>query len=276
MTTPPIFVVSGGEGKSGEQVVQTALAQFAGADLPVIIVSHVREHSQLTRVVQEAEACRGTIVHTLVDLPLRRQLTALAHDYNVTAIDLMGSLLSRMAAVLGQEPLGQPGMYRQIRQTYFERIEAIEFTVAHDDGRNPDELDQAEIVLTGVSRVGKTPLAMYLSVQGWKTANVPLIPGIEPPQSLFSINPSRVVGLTIDPTQLLSHRRWRQPRLKISSDAEYVNLNAIYDAVEAAMRVFRKAGFAVVDITSRPIEETASEVIALVTRRQENPTNLPQ
>lgn len=268
MPNAPIYVVSGGEGKSGEQVVRTALAQFADADLPVIIVPHIREQADLERVVQEAEMKQGTIVHTLVDLRLRQQMLALTHDYNVLAIDLMGSLLSRMAAVLGKEPQGQPGLYRQINQSYFERIEAIEFTVAHDDGRNTHELDQAEIVLTGVSRVGKTPLAMYLSVQGWKTANVPLIPGIDPPQALFSINPSSVIGLTIDPVQLATHRRWRQRTLNVSSKTDYIDLNAIYDDIKAARRIFRQGGFAVVDITNRPIEETASEVIALIARGQ--------
>jgi regulator of PEP synthase PpsR (kinase-PPPase family) len=203
---PPIFVVSGGTGASGEQVVRTALAQFRDVEVPVIGVPNGRLAAQLADVVDQAAALGGTIVYTLVDAGLRKHLIQMAHEKNVVAIDLMGQLLGHLAAVLGQEPLGQPGLYRQLRQLYFERVEAIEFTVAHDDGRNIHELDRAEVILVGVSRVGKTPLSIYLSVRGWKVANVPLIPDIPPPPELFQVDPRRVVGLTIQPAQLVAHR----------------------------------------------------------------------
>ncbi|MBN2472918.1 MAG: kinase/pyrophosphorylase [Anaerolineae bacterium] len=267
MTTPPIYIVSGGAGASGEQVLRTALAQFGETDMPVIIVPHVREKHELEAAVSEAHRSGGTIVHTLVDAQVRHWLVQLTRQYNVPAIDLMGSLLSHLGTKLGREPLGQPGLYRQLRESYFERIEAIEYTVNHDDGRNPDELHLAEIVLTGISRVGKTPLSIYLSVQGWKTANVPLVPGIDPPPQLFEIDQRRVIGLTIDPEQLVIHRRWRQQHLKLGSGADYVDLDAIYEQIEAARRVFRRGGFTTIDITRKPIEESAADIIALLSRR---------
>ncbi|GAB4575602.1 MAG: pyruvate, water dikinase regulatory protein [Anaerolineae bacterium] len=266
MKEVPIYVVSGGEGTSGEQLLRTALAQFEESAATVEIVPHVRTPEEVEAVVNRAYATGGMIVHTLVDGGLRQHLIALARELNVEAIDLMGTLLSSLSKRLGRQPLGQPGLYRQFRQQYFERIEAIEFTVAHDDGRNVHELDQAEIVLTGISRVGKTPLAMYLSIQGWKTANVPLVPGIDPPPELFAVDSRRVVGLTIDPMQLMAHRTWRQKRLKLGH-ANYVDLEAIYQQLEAAHKVFRRGGFAILDITNRPIEESAADVIAVVTRR---------
>ncbi len=271
MNEQHIYIVSGGAGLSGEQIVQTALAQFGEGAARVTIVPHVRERAQIDAIIREARTTGGLIVHTLVDAGLRSQMVALAHDHNVTAVDLMGNLLSRLSDLLEREPAGQPGLYRQLRLNYFERIEAIEYTVAHDDGRRPHELDRAEIILTGVSRVGKTPLAMYLSVQGWKTANVPLIPGIDPPDELFSIDPRKVIGLTIDMAQILTHRRWRQRRLGLTDEVDYVDPAAVQEQLTLARRVFQRGGFAVIDITNRPIEESASEVIALVTRHRRPP-----
>jgi regulator of PEP synthase PpsR (kinase-PPPase family) len=264
---PPIFIVSGGVGASGQQLVQTALAQFPETDVPVIIVPYVREVAQIKAAVEQAADTAGTIVHTLVDVDMRQSLIRLAREQNVVTIDAMGRLLSRLAQVLGQEPSGQPGLYRQLRQAYFDQVEAIEFTVGHDDGRNPHEWPLAEIVLVGVSRVGKTPLSMYLSVRGWKVANVPLLTDVPPPPELFQLDRRRVVGLTIDPGQLVAHRQQRQRRLGTPGNSVYTDPFKLYEEVEATRRLYRQNGFATVDVTDKPIEESADEVIALVTRR---------
>jgi regulator of PEP synthase PpsR (kinase-PPPase family) len=274
MTQPVIYIVSGGEGTSGEQLVRTALAQFGEDGAEIVIVPHVRDIPQLEEAVQRAAAAPGsTIVHTLVDGNLRQTLIRLARDHQVEAIDLFSHLLTRLSTVLERAPLGQPGLYRQLREQYFERVEAIEFTVAHDDGRNLQGLQRAEIVLVGVSRSGKTPLSIYLSTQGWKVANVPLIRGVDPPSELFEIDASRVVALTIDPGQLVAHRRWRQRRLGLgaasgadSGSGRYVDAADIYEEVKAAREIAQRGGFAILDITDKPIEESAQEVISLVTR----------
>lgn len=267
MTAPPIYIVSGGMGTSGEQLAKTALAQFDGTEVPVEIVPHVTRQAVLEDVVTRAEANGGIIVHTLVNADLRETLQALARDHNVPAVDLIGPLLLQVARLVDQQPRGEPGLYRQLREDYFRRIEAIEFTVDHDDGRKPHELDQAEIVLAGVSRVGKTPLSMYLSTRGWKVANVPLIPRVEPPAQLFTIDRRRVVGLMIDPAQLIAYRRRRQAKLNVPGASPYVDPDALQDEVVYAKRLCRQGGFALVDITDKPIEESADEVVAHVTRR---------
>lgn len=262
-----IYIVSGGVGASGEQLVRTALAQFQQVDIPVVIVPQVRQMAQAEEVVEQAARTGGIIVHTLVDEDLRQALNRLARRRNVVAVDLMGRLLAQLANLLGQEPIGQPGLYRRLRQAYFDRVEAIEFTMAHDDGRNPGEWPRAEIVLVGVSRVGKTPLSMYLAVQGWKVANVPLLAGVPPPAELLRVDRRRVVGLTIEPGQLVDHRRQRQRRLGVPGESAYTDPAGLYEEVETARRFYRRSGFAVVDITDKPIEESADEIIALVTRR---------
>jgi regulator of PEP synthase PpsR (kinase-PPPase family) len=172
---PPIYIVSGGTGSSGEQLVNTVLAQFPENRVEVVLVSQVRQLEEIEKVVAQAATTGGTIIHTLVDGRLRGALLRLGQERSVVTIDLMGPLFSRLTDVLGREPVGQPGLYRQLHQSYFDRIEAIEFSISHDDGMKPGDLSLADIVLLGVSRVGKTPLSAYLAVLGWKVANVPLV-----------------------------------------------------------------------------------------------------
>lgn len=263
---PTVFVVSGSTGASGELLVRTVLAQFHRTT-PVLVVPHVRTFADLERVVGQAASAGGAIIHTLVDTQLRHQLTELAQAQHVPAIDLMGPLLDHLTVVLGERPAEKPGLYRQQREKYFERIAAIEFSVAHDDGQRIDELPQAEIVLVGVSRTGKTPLSMYLSVLGWRVANVPLIAELPPPPVLLEIDSRRVVGLTIEPGQLIAYRKWRQSRLGVGGPTSYTDPSHIYEEVEEVQRFCRKQGFAIVDVTDKPIESSADEVITLVTQR---------
>jgi hypothetical protein len=203
----------------------------------------------------------------MVDGNLRRALIELARERNVPNIDLVGPLLDTLAGALRQAPAGRPGLYRQRRETYFERVEAIEFTVAHDDGQKIDELSRAQIVLVGPSRAGKTPLSMYLSMLGWQVANVPLIPEIPPPEELFRADRRRVVGLTIEPGQLITFRLARQRRLGAGGYTAYTDPVAVYEEVETARRLFRRHGFGIVDATDKPIETSADEVLALLEHR---------
>lgn len=265
-SVPPIFIVSGGMGSIGEEVVRSALAQFQELDAPLTIIPHVRHGEQIEAVIDRVASEGGVIVHTLMDMNMRQLLVLAANRRNIPAIDLVGPLLAWLSDLLNRAPLGRPGLYRHLRASYFKRIAAIEYTVAHDDGRNPQGWDEAEIVLAGVSRTGKTPLSMYLSVQGWKVANVPLVKGIDPPQELFQLDRRRVFGLVIDPEQLISHRLKRQSRLGISLGVAYTDLEEVDNEVEATRRIFRRSGFSIVNVTDKPIEETADEIIARITR----------
>jgi regulator of PEP synthase PpsR (kinase-PPPase family) len=266
MTSLTIYIVSGAQGTSGERIVRATLAQFEGVEVPLRVVPYVRQPGAIEEVVADAAASGGLIVHTLVNTDLRNLLTERARDANVTAIDLQGPLLLQLTRLLERQPKGEPGLYEQIRAPYFRRIEAMEFAVDHDDGRRIDELHLAEIVLTGVSRVGKTPLSMYISTQGWRVANVPLMREVTPPEQLFEIDSRRVVGLSIQPGQLVAFRQFRQQRLGLSSKSTYSSAEDLYEEVEHARKIFRRGGFWTLDITDRPIEETAEEVIAHVTR----------
>lgn len=263
---PPLYIVSGGAGGVGAEVARLVLTQFEGVDVPLIVVPNVRDSAQLSDVVEQAEATGGTILHTLMEPGLRRDLVRKARERHVYEIDLVGSVLSRLATVMGREPVGKPGLYQQRRSAYFERLEAIEYTMQHDDGARLNGLGDAEIVLVGISRVGKSPLSMYLAVLGWKVANVPLVQEVPVPKALFAVDRRRVIGLIVEAEQIAARRRWRQRRLGVSMGSGYIDQERAEEEVEWARRLFRSHGWATVNLTNKSIEEGADEIIALVAR----------
>lgn len=265
--TPAIFIVSGSTGSSGMQMVRTALAQFQTDTVNVVNISQVRRVEQLEAIVQDAADAGAIIVHTLVNADVRNQLVALADARGVVAVDLMGPLLHELAQRLGERPLGQPGRYRIMHEQDLKRIDAIRFTVEHDDGKRTFDLAQADIVLTGVSRVGKTPLSVYLSTMGWKVANVPLAYNVEPPASLFEIDNRRVIGLTAQADRLVAYRQHRGHDLGLKAGSGYSDLKALILELEYALDIFHKGRFTVVDTTDRSIEENADEIVTLISRR---------
>jgi len=264
---PPIYVISGNLGVLGEQLVRTGLAQFQGAQPSIKIIPRVQHLSQLETILTDAASVGATVVHTMVNAEMRHALVELARAKNVIAIDVLGPFLEHIARQINQEPVGKPGLYRQLHETYFKRIDAIEFTTTLDDGMNYQKWQQAEIVLVGVSRVGKTPISLYLSMLGWKVANVPLVAEITPPDELFQLDRRRVVGLTIDPTQLLHHRNHRQSQLGVTGASDYNRPEKIYAELEFARQIFRRGRFKVIDISDKPIETCADEIIGLVLRQ---------
>jgi len=263
---PPIYIVSGGVGASGEQLVYTVLAQFPGNKVNVITKRNVRQAEQLESILDEVVKTGGLVVLTLVDEDLRNQMIAMTCQRDVSVIDLMGDILSWLSSTLGRAPLGQPGLYRELNKDYFDRISAIDFAKAHDDGQNPEGWPAAEIVLIGVSRTGKTPLSMYLSVLGWKVANIPLVYGALPSPDIFTLDRRRVIGLTIEPGQLLIHRQQRQKTLGVVGVSDYVDPVKIYEEIQAARNIFRQGGFSVIDVTDKPIETSADEIIRHISR----------
>lgn len=266
MSAPQIFIVSGGMGTTGEQLARTALAQFEDSGTSIVVIPGLRTVVEVRDAVERAADAEALVIHTLVDRELREVLIRTALARRVIAVDAMGPVLEKVSAFLGRQPAGRPGLYRKVREDYFRRIEAIEFAVRHDDGRHFNELGGAEIILIGVSRAGKTPLSIYLAMRGFKTANVPLVKGIEPPPQLFEVPRGRVVGLTLDPDLLVSFRRQRHGGLGRGAPRTYADPREIFQDLEFARSIFRKGRFATVDVTSKPIEESANEVVSAVAR----------
>lgn len=256
-----IFIASGGVGSCGEQVVNTVLAQFPDASVEVVTVGNIREPAQLDHVADLAAESAGIIVFTFVDARLGAHIRKIADKRGITALDITGPLLETLAKKLGMPPLGQPGLYRQLHREYFDRVAAIEFTMAHDDGRGPQTWHEADLLLLGVSRTGKTPLSIYLSVLGWKVANFPIVPGLEIPEHLFRLDASRVIGLTLSPDRLLSFRRHRSGMLGMRERTDYVDPAKVVAELEFAGRLFAKGGFKVMDVTDKTVEASANEII---------------
>lgn len=265
-----IFIVSGGLGALGEQLMHVILAQFPFVDVPIKVFSRILYKNQVEEVINEALAANATIVHTLSDPEIRQAMLDLTNEKGVAAFDVVGPILDYLTKRIGQSPLGKPTVYQPLAPSYFQRVEAIEFTLAVDDGLNYERWSQAEIVLVGVSRVGKTPLSLFLSVLGWKVANIPLVPGIPPRPEMYNLDKRRVVGLTIDPSKLLSHRLHRQQDLGTTSGGDYTDPVKIYEELEEIRQVMRKAGFRIIDVSDKPIETTADEILTLVKRRLSN------
>ncbi|MBE0568453.1 MAG: kinase/pyrophosphorylase [Deltaproteobacteria bacterium] len=266
-TPPPVYIVSGGSGASGQQIVETVLAQFPTTQLPVIVRNYVRNLKQVESAVKEAEADGGTVVHTLVEGGLREALIRLGRKRGVATIDLMGPLLEQVAGKTGGKPLEQPGLYRELRKDYFDRVDAIDFAVYHDDGGRPDGIPSADVVIIGVSRCGKTPLSMYLAVHGWKVANIPIIKDIPLPEELSRVDRRRVIGLSIEHQRLVEHRKKREEHMGRVGTTAYSSPSAVFEELEVAGRVYREGGYYVVDVTDKPIELTAAEIIKYITSK---------
>ena len=177
-TPAPIFVVSGGKGIAGDAVVQSILIQFPNNDVPVIIIPNILTPESVWETVEKAINTGGVIVHTMVNPDIRKILVKACNEKHVKHFDLVGGLSDHLSDLLHTKPISKPGLYRLSHIDYFKRIEAIEFTMKHDDGQHVDKIEAADIILTGVSRAGKTPLSVYLAMFGWKVANVPLVAGV--------------------------------------------------------------------------------------------------
>ena len=259
-------------GQQGELLARTVLAQFPNVHVPLVVATKVLDAEQVHAVVRQAAGIPGAIIlHTMVNRRTRHLLVVEAAKAGVMTFDLAGPLEEHLSRELGLEPLGHPGLYRQLNRSYFDRIEAIEFTVAHDDGQRIDELQRAEIVLLGPSRVGKTPLSIYLSMLGWKVANVPFVPPVPPPDEIFAVDPRRLIGLVIEPAQLLVHRKVRQQRTGIPVGS-YVDREEVIDELRAARHFFYRHHIPVVDTTDKPIESSAEEIAAMVSLRMASRT----
>jgi [pyruvate, water dikinase]-phosphate phosphotransferase / [pyruvate, water dikinase] kinase len=274
---PPIYIVSGGKGLAGEAVVQSVLIQFPNNKVPVIIQPDVLNQQKVDEVISKALETKGIIVHTMVDPEMRKTVIESCVKASVNHIDLVGNLSDYLSDLLHIQPIRKPGLYRLANIAYFQRVEALDFTLKQDDGQNPDKITQADIILTGVSRTGKTPLSIYLAMFGWKVANVPIVQGIEPPSALFEADSQRVFGLDISSVYLITQRANRLKNLGMGEDSDYINKRMVADELDFARRIFERGDFTVIKITNKPIESSANEILTILTDRfnQDNWKNNP-
>ncbi len=267
MNIPHIYIVSGGKGLAGENVVKSILVQFPDFKVPTSIESNVLSEDDALSAVLKAKQNNGIIVHTMVNKRMRIILTSFCKEYNVPHFDLMGQLSDYLTNALGAEPIQVPGLFRKINQDYFDRVAAIEFSLSTDDGMNSRTIAQADIVLTGISRTGKTPLSIYLAMFGWKVANVALVKDIQPPEELFKLDERRVFGLTIDSSNLLAQRKRRVAQMGNFDSGSYLDIKSINEELLYADHIFKQGRFTVIDVTDKPVESSANEIVHFIQDR---------
>jgi hypothetical protein len=264
MDRTPIYVLSGGSGETAHRMVQAALTQFRhGEEAVVRRFQNVRSLEDLENILAMAQEKRAILVHTTVSHELRNHLAARCHELRLTQVDLFSELLDTLALFFREQPEERPGLFHALDEKYFRRIEAIEFALKYDDGQDPNGIRDAEIVLVGVSRTSKTPLSMYLAMEGYKVMNVPLVPGVAPPPQLEEIPQGRIVALTIQPERLQEIRIHRLKRMGAAGHSDtYSDLHHILEELAYADGIFKQhRRWPVLDVTGRSIEETAGLVL---------------
>ncbi|WP_257309849.1 pyruvate, water dikinase regulatory protein [Geothrix fuzhouensis] len=265
MERQPIYVVSGGSGETAQRMVQAALTQFSKGESSALVrrFQNVRSQEDMDRVLQMAAEKRAVIIHTTVSREMRFYLADRCAELRLTQVDLFGNLLDTLALYLRERPEERPGSFHAVGDKYFRRIEAIEFALKFDDGIDMGGLPDADIVLVGISRTSKTPLSMYLAMEGYKVLNVPLVPGVPLPPELDTIPQGRIVGLTIQPDRLQEIRAYRLKRLGAAGSADnYSDLGHILDELVYADEIFKQhRRWPILDVTGRSIEETAGLVL---------------
>jgi regulator of PEP synthase PpsR (kinase-PPPase family) len=263
-SAPHIFVISDATGETAEKVLRAALLQFNASDVNLRMYTRVRLEAEMRSIIARAKSLNALVVFTVVSNAHRELLRRLCDEEDVNAVDLIGTLMGKLAGFLGSQPKGVPGLLHTVGDEYFRRIEAVEFTVRNDDGREPRNLPKADLVLVGISRTSKTPLSTFLAQKGLKVSNVPLVLGIEPPVELGQVPAEKIVGLTIKPEALLQIRQTRLKHLGMPADTSYGQRDHILQEIQWAQSVFRNhPEWPVIDITGKAIEETAADILRL-------------
>ena len=261
-----LHIVSDSTGETAARLVLALEAQFPEQAFEVVRHARCETAEDLHIAVAEARGRPAVMVYTLVEPTMREAMRLLCRRARLHYCDLLGHPIDSISRVAGVAARMEPGARAPLDQTYFRRIEAIEFAVKYDDGMHGG-LDEADVVLVGVSRTSKTPLSIYLGYLGHKAANVPIVKGVDPPSELFEIDAGKVVGLTIDPRRLAEIREERV-RSMGAPNRRYAALTEIYEELEQATAVQRRLGCPVLDVSELSVEETAMRIIKLVDQRQ--------
>ncbi len=254
-----IHVLSDSLGETGEMVARAAAAQFEPGTYRIERLPKIVSVEHLRRTVESHCGTHCVFLYTFVSGEFVQEMKRLSSK-GVHSVDLLSPVVDILASMTEHEPIGEAGTIRRTDQEYFQRIDAMEFAVKHDDGRNPEGLKDADIVLVGVSRTSKTPLSMYLAMKGYRVANVPLAMGVAPPEELFEVDPERIIGLTGDVDTLVEIRNARMHELGTFVSG-YADRESIERELEEARALMRRLGAIVLHTGNRAIEESAQEII---------------
>lgn len=256
-----IFVCSDSVGETANTVVQATIRQFNASRVNIRRFGSVRTEEEIRSMMEEVSRLGGFVVYTLVLPELREMMRQESIRLNVSAIDILGPVMQAFIDTFKDSPKRKAGLLHQMDEDYYKRVEAIEFAVKYDDGKDTSAFTHAHIVLLGVSRTSKTPLSIYLAHKGYKVANYPLVPEVKPPASLFSLNKSKLVGLTMNAEQLIKIRAERLRAVGLPFGAKYASLERVAEEIEFALDLYKQLGCSVIDVTEKAIEETAGIIL---------------
>lgn len=270
-----IYIISDSTGETAVTMIRAALVQYAEKEINIQRCKNVRSEDQVKQIIEDCFNKRGMIAYTFASPSLRQKTAEICIEKSIPAIDFLGPIIQTLDHFFGVPSSKQIGALRQTDDMYFKRIEAIEYTVRHDDGKTFNELDKADIVLVGISRTSKTPLSIFLSHKGWKVANVPLVLESPLPQELFKIDQRKIVGLIIDIDSLQRIRKNRLEKIGQDAGGEYASSQQILKEIEYAERLFKQnKRWPVFNVTERALEETASEIVRIIASRMGLPDSV--
>ena len=255
-------------GETAEFVAKAAASQFNSGQVEIRRIPYVDDEEYIGEVLTEAARFGAVVAYTLVIPRLHEYLEEKARELKVRTVDVLGPMLQAIANISGKDPRMEPGLLHKLDEEYFSKVEAIEFAVKYDDGKDPRGILFADIVLVGISRTSKTPLCMYLAHKRIKAANIPLVPEVAPPEELFQLPPRKVIGLTVKPEILNPIRQERLKSLGLAPNADYASMNRILKEIGYAEEIMRKIGCPVIDVSNKAVEETASRILQIYYRRE--------
>lgn len=266
-TKPIVYVLSDSVGETAEQVIKAGLSQFNNGEYKIRRIPYVEDKKTIDDTVQIAKENQGIIGFTLVDPSLRNYVNEQAKASHIEAIDIMGPMLKSMEHVFERKPHLKPGLVHKLDEDYFKRVEAIEFAVKYDDGRDSRGISRADIILIGVSRTSKTPLSQYLAHKRLKVANVPIVPEVDPPEELYEVDREKCVGLKISPEKLYEIRMERLKSLGLGNQATYANIERIHQEIAYFDTIVSKIGCTMIDVSNKAVEETANLILQTIRHR---------
>lgn len=260
-----IYVISDSVGETAQQVTKAAISQFKlNDDYEIRRFPYVIEVDFLKEILESAKEENAIVIYTLVEKELLEFTERFCTEENLSCVDLMTPILRQISSKIGIKPKREPGIIRKLDESYFKRVEAIEFAVKYDDGKDQRGILQADVVLLGISRTSKTPLSMYLANKNIKVANVPLVPEIPIPKEVFEINQKKIIGLTNTPEKLNQIRQERLKSLGLSSNANYAKFDRILQELDYSDKIMKKVGCPVIDVSNKAIEETAGIIMDIM------------
>jgi regulator of PEP synthase PpsR (kinase-PPPase family) len=262
-----LHLLSDSTGETLENIAKAALAQFDGVEIIKHFWPMVRSEKHLNRILSEVADNPGLVIFTIVNRDIRSKLERECRHLGLPSVPALDTVTDALSNMLGQEAKARPGRQHILDAAYFARVEAIQFTIAHDDGVGWENWEEADIVLAGVSRTSKTPTSIYLANRGYKTANIPIVPESPPPDSLFHLKNPLVVGLITGASRLVQVRRNRLLSLNQAPETDYVNEDKVKAETQYARRMFADNGWPMIDVTRRSIEESAAAIINLYNER---------